>query len=122
MANNKLVDEYINSKESPQRDWLLLFIDYMRTNYPQIEETISYQMPTYILEKGKNRNYIAFGTPNTHFTLHTMDFDYIQKFHEQYPSSGKGKGCVNVDYSDGDMHKELLHSIDEIIKRHFNRQ
>lgn len=118
MDKHQAVDRYIAEQGETEQAWLKVFIGYMRKNHPEIEETISYQMPLYVLERGKNRSYIAFGTPKTHFTFHTLDFAMIEKLHKLLPASGKGKGSVNVKYSDAGRQSILLEAIEEIIQRH----
>mgnify|MGYP000148780995 CR=1 FL=1 len=118
MDQHQAVDQYIAERGETAQAWLRVFVDAMRKNHPEIEETLSYQMPLYVLERGKNRNYIAFGTPKTHFSFHTLDFAMIEKLHKILPASGKGKGCVNVKYTDVGRQSILLEAMDEIIERH----
>lgn len=114
---HKQVDEYLEKIEGVQRQWLMTFVEHMRTNYPELEEVISFQMPTYKLGSGKQRNYISSGTGKNHFSLHTMDFDYISSLKERLTKPGKGKGCVNVLFSNMEEQEILFEAISEIIQR-----
>lgn len=118
MENNlNVVDEHINQFEGEANEWLKYFVGYMRENYPNLEEVISFQMPTYKLGSGKKRNYIAFGTGKNHFSLHTVDFEYITELKTKLKSPGKGKGCVNVKFKERQEISILLEGIKEIIDR-----
>lgn len=114
----KEVDEYINHiDDEEQREWLLFFIEYMRKHHQNLEEVISFQMPTYKLVSGKLRNYIAFSLAKKHMSLHSMDFAYIASLKEKLQTPGKGKGCVNVPYTNIEERAILLDAIEDIIER-----
>ncbi len=78
-------------------------------------------MPTYKLTEGKHKNYIAFSAKSKHFSMHSLDFEYIAALKEKLSKPGNGKGCVNVSY-DNSLDKEILvKAIEEIIERQANR-
>lgn len=79
-------------------------------------------MPTYKLGTGKMRNYIAFSVSKNHFSMHSMDFEYILYLKDKLKNPGKGKGCVNVLYSNIDERNVLINAIEEIIKRNSLRK
>ncbi len=114
---NKDVDLLIEGLSGEGKKYTRLFVDYMRKNHPKLEEVVSFQMPTYKLGSGKDRNYIAMSTAAKHYSLHTMDFDYINILREKLTKSGKGKGCVNVLYESTEEFEILKLAIEEIIKR-----
>lgn len=114
---NKDIDIYLKEFEGDSKEWLTTFVEHMRNKYPQLEEVISFKMPTYKLGSGKERNYIAFSVGKNHFSLHTMDFEYINVLREKLSKPGKGKGCVNVPFKNVEEQGILFDAIDEIIKR-----
>lgn len=111
------VDIYLSQLEGSAKQWNEIFINYMRQNYPDLEEVISFQMPTYKLGSGKERNYISFGVAKNHFSLHSMDFEYIAQIKEKLSKPGKGKGCVNVPFDKTCEREILFKAIDDIIER-----
>lgn len=111
------VNTYIDGLVGEQKEWMQFFVDYMRKNHSELEEVISFKMPTYKLGSGKLRNYIAFSPTKNHFSMHSMDFEYISILKEKLKKPGKGKGCVNVSYSNIDEKDILIQGIEEIIKR-----
>lgn len=111
------VNTYIDGLVGEQKEWMQFFVDYMRKNHSELEEVISFKMPTYKLGSGKLRNYIAFSPAKNHFSMHSMDFEYISILKEKLKKPGKGKGCVNVSYSNIDEKDILIQGIEEIIKR-----
>lgn len=111
------VNTYIDGLVGEQKEWMQFFVDYMRKNHSELEEVISFKMPTYKLGSGKLRNYISFSPAKNHFSMHSMDFEYISILKEKLKKPGKGKGCVNVSYSNIDEKDILIQGIEEIIKR-----
>ena len=107
------VDDYIEKHDGVQKEWLTAFVGFMRENYPDITETISYQIPTYKL----NRNYIAFSVAKTHFTLHTLDFELIQTLDQILPRASFGKGCAKVKYTDQETIPTLFDICRKIVAR-----
>jgi uncharacterized protein YdhG (YjbR/CyaY superfamily) len=117
MTENNEVTEYIQKLSGSERKWMEFFVDYMRRKHSDLEEVISFQMPTYKLGTGKLRNYIAFSPAKNHFSMHSMDFEYIAHLREQLSNPGKGKGCVNVPYSNTKERDIIIEAIEEIVKR-----
>ncbi len=111
------VDAYLLTLSPTEQEWMNFFINYMREKHSDLEEVISFQMPTYKLGSGKQRNYIAFFPAKNHFSMHTMDFAYIDILKEKLSSPGKGKGCVNVRYNCPDERLILLEAIEAVINR-----
>lgn len=118
---NNAVDEYTSQLIGDAKEWTMLFVEHMRKHYPQLEEVISFQMPTYKLGSGPNRKYIAFGTAKHHFSLHTTDFEYIVHLKTKLKHGGKGKGCVNVKFTSNDEIDILFRAIHDIYERHLHK-
>jgi len=107
------VDDYINQFDNEQKEWLTTFVTFMRENYPNLPEIISYQMPTYKF----NRTYIAFSVAKDHFSFHTLDFEMIEELKQQLPRAKFGKGCAKVKYSDRESIPILFEMSRKIIDR-----
>ena len=90
------VDAYINNFAGLKREWLTTFVSFMRENYPEIPETISYQMPMYKF----NGKYIAFSVAKDHFSYHSLDFEMIEALKSLLPHAKFGKGCAKVSFED----------------------
>jgi uncharacterized protein YdhG (YjbR/CyaY superfamily) len=69
------INDYINSFDGVKKEWLTPFITFMRERFPNVQETISYQMPTYKF----NGKYIAFSVAKDHFFFHILDFEMIEE-------------------------------------------
>lgn len=113
----KDVEQYMQSLTGQQKEWTEYFVNYMRQNHPGLEEVLSFQMPTYKLGSGKLRNYIAFSPAKNHFSMHSMDFEYIARLKEKLENPGDGKGCVGVSYDNYFEREILTEGIEKIIKR-----
>ena len=88
------IDEYVNSFEGEKKAWLETFIAFMRDNYPDIPEKISYQIPTFKWD----RMYIAFSVASKHFTFHTLDFEMIEEIKPSLPEATFGKGSAKIPF------------------------
>ena len=111
------VDRYIGTLTGQEKEWVQFFVAYMRTQHGDLEEVMSFKMPTYKLGSGKLRNYIAFSPAKNHFSMHSMDFEYIALLKEKLSKPGKGKGCVTVRYTSLNERRVLLDGIEEIVGR-----
>lgn len=111
------VDIYLATLSGQEKDWVEFFVEYMRSHHADLEEVMSFKMPTFKLGSGKLRNYIAFSPAKNHFSMHSMDFDYIALLKEKLTKPGKGKGCVNVPYENLSEREALLDGIEQIVAR-----
>jgi uncharacterized protein YdhG (YjbR/CyaY superfamily) len=109
----KAVDEYVNSFEGEKKEWLATFITFMRENFPEIPEIISYQMPMFKF----NRMYVAFSVAKDHFTFHTLDFEMIDELKNLLSKAKFGKGSAKVSYADKESIPILFDMIRKIIAR-----
>jgi uncharacterized protein YdhG (YjbR/CyaY superfamily) len=109
----KTVDEYVNSFEGVKKEWLTIFVSFMRENFPEVQETISYQMPMYKF----NRKYIAFSAAKEHFTFHSLDFEMIEALKELLPRAKFGKGSAKVKYEDRESIPILFEMSRRIVER-----
>lgn len=49
MDKQHSIDEYISKLEGQGKEWTAFFVEYMRNNHNDLEEVISFQMPTFKL-------------------------------------------------------------------------
>lgn len=90
------VNNYINRFEGIKKEWLTTFITFMRENFPEAQETISFQMPMFKF----NGKYIAFSIAQEHFSFHSLDFEMIEEIKSLLPKAKFGKGCAKVKFDD----------------------
>jgi uncharacterized protein YdhG (YjbR/CyaY superfamily) len=57
------------------KERLATFVAFMCESFPDAEEKISFQMPTYKI----NGIYIAFSTAKEYFIFHMLDFEMIEE-------------------------------------------
>jgi uncharacterized protein YdhG (YjbR/CyaY superfamily) len=107
------VDEYINAFEGEKREWLITMVTFMRDNFPELEETIFYQMPAFRLDRG----YIAFSVAKDHFTYHTLDFRTIDELKSSLPSATFGRGSVKIRFSDREAIPVLFEASRRTVER-----
>jgi uncharacterized protein YdhG (YjbR/CyaY superfamily) len=107
------VNEYIQQFEGEPKEWLTTFVTFMRENYPDIPEIISYQIPTWKFD----RTYIAFSAAKEHFTFHTVDFEMIEELKTLLPKAKFGRGSAKVKYTDRVSIPILFDMAYKIVKR-----
>ncbi|MBC1896296.1 hypothetical protein HCA68_01310 [Listeria booriae] len=108
------VEQYMADLEmDEQRQWTAKFVTFMRENYPDFEEKISYQIPTFKFGK----QYIAFSNAKTHFSVHTLDFGLVSEMKNRLPNAKFGKGCVKVKFKDEDAIPVLFDFCREVVVR-----
>lgn len=107
------VNDYINSFEDMKKEWLTTFVTFMRESFPNVQENISFQMPTYKF----NKLYIAFSAAKDHFSFHTLDFEMIEELKVLLPKAKFGKGCAKVKYNDKEAIPILFDMCKKIIDR-----
>lgn len=109
----KTVDDYINSFEGPKKEWLTTMVTFMRETFPEVQEIISYQMPTYKF----NGKYIAFSVANDHFSFHSLDFEMIEELKDLLPKAKFGKGCAKLKYTAKESIPILFDMCRKIVER-----
>ena len=107
------VDEYVNSFEGEPKEWLTTMVAFMREEYPEIREQISYQIPTWKF----NGTYIAFSAAKEHFTFHTLDFPMIEELKTLLPKVKFGKGSAKIPYNQRESIPILFEMSRKIMER-----
>ncbi len=87
---------------------------HMRTNHPELRDQLYYGMPAW--RKGKY-DFIAFSFHAAHYTLHTLDFDYLEMLRARHPKAKFGKGSYQIPYQDENASAELPSILDELAAR-----
>ena len=114
----QIIDDYINNFDGEKKEWLTTMITFMRENFPEIPETISYQMPMYRF----NGTYIAFSVAKDHFSFHSLDFAMIEELKNRLPRAKFGKGCAKVNYTDRESIPILFEMSKTIVERNRTKQ
>jgi uncharacterized protein YdhG (YjbR/CyaY superfamily) len=108
------VDEYVNGFEGEKREWLDTMVAYMRENFPQANEVISYQMPMWKFSKTM---YIGFSIAKEHFTFHTLDFAAIEELKGLLPKATFGRGSAKIPFDRRESIPILFNMIRKIVAR-----
>jgi len=108
------VDTFVAEQKSEAERWLTVLVSHMRKVHPDLPESLYYGMPAW--RHGKY-DFIAISCHAQHFTLHTLDFDYLEVLKKQYPKSRFGKGSLLVKYADAAMEQPLFLILDELAAR-----
>lgn len=106
------LNEYIDSVNESGKEWLTEFYDYMKLNYDNIKPVMFRQRPMFKIGK----SYIMFTAAKEHFSVHTMNFELIEKYKNKIPNSGNSKGCLNIKYSNASAKPLLKELCDKVIE------
>ena len=106
------VSEYVASLNKEQRRHVSAFIEFMRTEYPQLIPKISFSMPMWLLGKKMYEGYVAISAAKAHFSIHHFsDEEFLNRLAERLPACKKGKRCINIKYGD----EKSLYAVEESI-------
>ncbi|MFA5005906.1 MAG: DUF1801 domain-containing protein [Candidatus Izemoplasmatales bacterium] len=108
------VDAFLNEQTAIAKERLAPILDHMRENHPELEDRLYYGMPAW--RKGKY-DFIAFSFHAAHFTLHTLDFEYLEGLKGRHPKAKFGKGSYQIRYQDEAAAAELPSILDELAAR-----
>lgn len=108
------VNNYTNQFEGDKKEWIMTFVTFMRENFPDVNEVISFQMPTYKF----NGIYIAFSVKaKEHFSFHSLDFEMIGELKKRLPKAKFGKGCAKINYNNKEAIPILFDMCRKIVDR-----
>lgn len=109
---HKTVDDYIASLGGAGKEWVTLFVSFMRNNYPHVSEGLSYQIPTY----KKGNTYLAFAAAPSHFIFQTWEREVLEQMRDLLPGAEFTKDKVKVLYKDVRSQKVLLEGCRSILE------
>lgn len=108
------VDAFLNEQTAITQERLAPILAHMRDRHPDLKDQLYYGMPAW--RKGKY-DFIAFSFHAAHFTLHTLDFDYLAILRARHPKAKFGKGSYLIPYQDEAAATELPSILDELAAR-----
>jgi uncharacterized protein YdhG (YjbR/CyaY superfamily) len=94
------INEYINSLDENSKKYISDFVNFMKTEFPQIVPKISFAMPMWWAGVKMYDGYVAVSAAKKHYSIHFHDENYISKLKEALPSCTFGKRCINIKYGD----------------------
>ncbi len=104
--------EYVDSLPSPGKDWLAEFLLYMGQRHPDLSPVMFRQRPMFKVGK----SYVLFSVADTHFTVHTLNFDLIEALRPQLKKASYGKGCVKIPFGEESAKPILKALCDEVVR------
>ena len=110
------VSEYVASLNKEHRRHVSAFIEFMRTEYPQLIPKISFSMPMWLLGKKMYEGYVAVSAAKAHFSIHFSDEEFLNRLAERLPACKKGKRCINIKYGDESSIRTVEKSISDFLK------
>ena len=82
---------YIKDLESSRKKALTTLRNVILELYPEIEETMGYNMPTYLY---KGETLCAIASQKNYMALYIMPYDLLDNFAEQLKGFNCGKSCI----------------------------
>jgi uncharacterized protein YdhG (YjbR/CyaY superfamily) len=114
---NDTVQDYIDALNGIQKQSVIDFVDFMKTEFPLITPKISFSMPMWRLGEKMYDGYVAVSAAKNHFSIHFHEENYINILKEALPDCGFGKKCINIKYGD----KKSIAVVKENVKDYFTR-
>lgn len=84
------ISEYVALLNEEQQQYILAFLEFMNTEYPQLTNKISFSMPMWFLGKKMKDGYVAISAAKNHFS----DEKFVERLAETLPACKKGKRCI----------------------------
>jgi uncharacterized protein YdhG (YjbR/CyaY superfamily) len=112
----KTPQEYVDTLTGAGKEWLIEFLSYMDETHSSLKPIMYRQRPMYKIGK----SYVFFTVAKEHLTVHTLDFDIIEKMKTILPKADFGKGCVKVKFSDANAKPQLKAMCDEVVKKNID--
>jgi len=110
------VDAYINSFEGENKEWLEDMVGYMRTKYPEIDEEITFNIPTYIF----NKMYIAFSVVKNCFHFRSRDSEMLENLKKKCDKVEIENDCAQISLENKKEIEAIHETIDKIVERNQN--
>lgn len=106
------IKNYISDIPKDKSGWIIQLVEYININYPTIDESFKYKMPTY----NSKYNYLAFACQKNYFSFYTHDKNVLSVLASILPKAKLGKGCIRIKYSQ----EYALHAMKVAINYAFN--
>lgn len=94
------INEYINSLDENEKKYISDFVNFMKTEFPQIVPKICYAMPMWWVGPKMYNGYVAVSPAKKHYSIHFYDEKYISRLKDALPNCNFGKRCINIKYGD----------------------
>lgn len=110
------ISDYIDSLDEIRKESVCDFVNFMKTEFPEIMPKICFAMPMWWIGVKMYDGYVAISAAKKHYSIHFHDEDYILNMKKALPNCGFGKRCINVKYGD----KQSISVIKQNVKIYFN--
>ena len=117
-AMSESPQEYLSAAPEAGRPWLTEFWDYMSSAHPELEPTMFWGVPMYKFGRSYLDGYVMFTAARSHFAVHALEFDLVERFRSAIAGAAGGKGSVTVKYSAESAKPALREFVDAVIARH----
>lgn len=94
------VYEYINSLDENAKKHITEFVNFMKSEFPEIVPKISFAMPMWWVGSKMYDGYVAVSAAKNHYSIHFHDENFLTKLKGQLPNCTFGKRCINIKYGD----------------------
>lgn len=99
MAKKKTLGEYMKGVPSERKSKLMELRRWMKTHLPEAKETMTYNMPTYVVD---GEPVCAVANQKNYMSLYIMPYDLMnKKFEKELKGYNCGKSCIRFKDFDG---------------------
>lgn len=85
------VDQYLKDIPQERKERLLSLRSLIKASFPEIVETMDYNMPTYVL---KGETLCAFASQKNYMALYIMPYDLLNHFKDELAAFNCGASCI----------------------------
>jgi|GEM_PF-32404 len=106
------VENYIDTIIKDDCPWITNLVEYINSNFPHVNESFKYKMPTYETED----TYVSFACQKNYFSFYSHDNNTLKVINDLLPKSKLKKGSVEIKYNE----KYAIHAVKVAIHYAFN--
>lgn len=94
------INEYADSLDEKGNKAVCEFVDFMKTEFPNVIPKISYGMPMWWAGVKMYDGYVAVSAAKAHYSIHFHDEECLLSLSKILTDCSFGKKCVNIKYGD----------------------
>ncbi|EQA38850.1 PF08818 domain protein [Leptospira inadai serovar Lyme str. 10] len=86
------IEDYIKRSSEIRKSRMQELLDFMRTEYPDLRESLKYKMPTF----ERNGKSISFANQKNYLSIYFPEESYVRAFRAKASGIASGKTCINL--------------------------
>lgn len=112
------IDEFKKQCDGNELKIVNDFEVFMNTNFPYLNQKISFSMPMWFKGKKMNEGYIGMSIAKKHFSIHFSNEEFVRNLDKKCINCKTGKRCINIPYHNEEAYDIVKESIKEFLSEY----